>query len=93
MRRHLLVIVGRCEQAVLAVRENRRHAARLRRHHRQSARECLENGGRHVVDVRRLHVDVVGGVVPGDLVGAHAPGEFDVADAEPSGERTQLGVL
>ena len=36
-----------------------RHAAGFGRHDRQPARECFDDGRRHVVDVRALQVDVV----------------------------------
>ena len=87
------VIVERREQAVHAVREDRRHAARLGRHDRQAARERLDHRRRHVVDVRRLHVDVVLGVAARDSSGATRPANVDMPKRQLCGRARGARVL
>ena len=66
VRRDRLVVVRWREQPVHAVRQHRGHAADVGGDHRQSAGERFEHRQRHVVDRRRLHVDVRIGVDSGE---------------------------
>src|SRR5205085_11723514 len=70
-----------------------RTAARIRRYDRTAARKGFEDRTRHVVDVRRLEIDVGSGVVAPDVVRRNASCERDVAESEFCREAAERRLL
>ena len=89
-----MVIPNPRQQAVPLVSQDCGHAAGVGRDDRQTGRERLEHGARHVVDVRRLDVDVRRVIPAWNLVMWHRAHERDTGKskvARQPAERRLLG--
>ena len=79
-------IAGGREKAVNTVGQDCRHTTGIGGDHWEPTGVGLENRQRHVVDVRRLDVDVGLSVVPPDRIGINAPGDYMRDYAQKPGE-------
>ncbi len=84
------MIAARYQQPIYLVGHDGRDTPSIAGDHHTAARERLQNGSRHVVDIRRLHVDVSLRVVAPHVRGPDWAHEPDVNAVSQSQARREV---